>query len=101
MPRRDPTQLVSLGGAYWLAIPTAQSATIVLGEVRRICKIINGVTTQAGSVTFYDPDQGWTWFTAAAMAPNQIIDLNIPTSNGNVQIIFSAATSGPITLTLI
>jgi hypothetical protein len=100
-PRGDSTQLTSQGGAYFLTIPTGQTATITLSQIGRVCKVINGSTTQAGGVTFTDPDRNWTWFNAQALAPNQVLDLNFPPSLGNIVIAFSAASSGPLTVTLI
>lgn len=95
------TQTVSDGGAYYLAIPAGQTATINLTSIDRVCKIINGSTIQSPSVTFTDPDRGWQFFDAQAMSANQVVDLQFPPSKGNVQIAFSAATSGPITVLLI
>lgn len=95
------TLTVTSGGAYYLAIPAGQTATINLTSIDRVCKIINGSTIQSPNITFTDPDRGWQFFDAQALGPNEVVDLQFPPSKGNLQIAFSAATSGPLTVLLI
>jgi hypothetical protein len=99
-PGGDSTQLVSEGGAYYLAVSTGRTASYSLSQVGRVCKIINGSTTQAPNITFTDGNN-WQFFNAQAMAPNEVIDLNFPPYGGIVTIAFSAAASGPLTVTLV
>jgi len=96
----DSTLLVSQGGAYYLAVPSGQTNTIKLTQVGRVCKIINGSTTQGVNITFTD-GANWQFFDAQSLAPNEVIDLNFPPNLGIVNIAFSAAASGPLTVTLI
>jgi hypothetical protein len=101
-PGGDSTLLTSSGGSYYLSIPTGQTASIVLTQVGRVCRIINGATVQTGvNVIFTDPDTGIAFFTAVALAVNAIVDLQFPPSKGRVTISFSAATAGPLTVTLV
>jgi hypothetical protein len=99
-PGGDSTQLVSSGGAYYLAIPSGRTASYALTQVGRVCKIINGPTIQAPDIKFTDGNN-WQFFDAQAMGANEIADLNFPPYGGIVTITFSAAASGNITVTLV
>lgn len=99
-PGGDSTLLVSEGGAYYLAIPSGRTASYTLTQVGRVCKIINGPTTQAPDIKFTD-GSNWQFFDAQAMAPNETVDLQFPPWGGIVTISFSAAASGPLTVTLV
>ncbi len=96
----DSTLLVSDGGAYYKAVPSGATGSITLTGVGRVCKIINGPTIQAPNFTFTDGN-GWQFFDAQAMAPNQVIDLQFQPALGILVIALSAASSGPLTVTLV
>jgi|ERR1700761_1372294 len=91
----------SNGGSYSLRIPTGQTAPIILTQIGRVCKVLNGSVGQTNSIAFIETDLNWTFWNAQATAQDQVVDLNYAPHGGNLTITFSAATSGPITVTLV
>ena len=94
----DATRSVTDGGAAYIAIPSGQTASLTFTQIGRVCYIINGSTTQSPNITFTDGNN-WQFFDAQALAPNEVVDLQFPPSGAKFTVAFSAATSGPLTIT--